>query len=83
MGLPETVPGAMYGQVCTSYLSLTFDCNILFLLHGRFGFFLGNQHLQGAVLEFGLDVLLGHCVTYIEASAAGTGITLSADVGSV
>ncbi len=51
---------------------LTFDCNILFLLHGRFCFFLGNQHLQGAVLKFSLDVLPGHCVTYIEASAAGT-----------
>ena len=61
---------------------LTFNCNILFLFHGRFCFFLRNHHLQGAVFEFSLDILLGHCITNIEASAAGAGIALPADVGS-
>src|SRR5699024_3057684 len=62
---------------------LSLDGNIAVVLHYGLLFLLRHRHLQDAVLELRLDILLLHIVAHIEASAAGSRVALSTDVTSV
>ena len=52
----------------------------LLLLHFGLSLLLRNTDLQDTVFKLRLDILFGYILAYKEASAAGTVITLSADV---
>ena len=59
-----------------------FDGDVLVLLD-LLDVLLWNADLQDAVLEFGLNVLLGQLVADIEAAAHAAGVALAADILAV
>ena len=60
--------------------SLAFNGNMFLLFHCWFRFFLRNEQFQDTMLELSLYILLLDILAYIEASAAGTCVTLPADI---
>ena len=60
--------------------SLTFNGNVFLLFYSRFCFFLRHEQFQDTMLELALDILFGNIIANIEASLAGTGVTLTTDV---
>ena len=59
---------------------LSFDGNVFLLFHCWFRFFLRNKQFQNAMFKLSLNILLLNILAYIKASAAGSCVTLPADV---
>ena len=59
---------------------LSFDGNVFLLFHCCFRFFLRNKQFQNAMFKLSLNILLLYVLAYIKASAAGSCVTLPADV---